>query len=374
MKPVVVASLVLAATVAVAACSGKEPASAAAPAQAAPPPMDVKTVTLQPKPVAQSSEFVATIRSLRSTTIQPQVEGFVRQILVKAGERVRAGQPLVQIDPDRQQAAANVIESQRAARQVDLEFAQQDLARVRQLAQEGVVSKADLDRAETAYKSAEAQLKSVQSQIRENEVQLQYYRVVAPADGIVGDIPVRQGDRVTNSTLITTIDQASGLEAYINVPLERAIDLKPGLRVELLNSDGRVVESSAITFIAPRADDATQSVLAKAALRQAPPGVRVMQYVRARIIWSNDPALVVPVVAVTRLAGQHFVFVAEPMQQAFVARQKPITVGAIVGDDYVVRAGLKPGDRVIVSNVQKIGDGAPVKPAESEPGESNRPS
>jgi RND family efflux transporter MFP subunit len=374
MKPVVVASLVLAATVAVAACSGKEPASAAAPAQAAPPPMDVKTVTLQPKPVAQSSEFVATIRSLRSTTIQPQVEGFVRQILVKAGERVRAGQPLVQIDPDRQQAAANVIESQRAARQVDLEFAQQDLARVRQLAQEGVVSKADLDRAETAYKSAEAQLKSVQSQIRENEVQLQYYRVVAPADGIVGDIPVRQGDRVTNSTLITTIDQASGLEAYINVPLERAIDLKPGLRVELLNSDGQVVESSAITFIAPRADDATQSVLAKAALRQAPPGVRVMQYVRARIIWSNDPALVVPVVAVTRLAGQHFVFVAEPMQQAFVARQKPITVGAIVGDDYVVRAGLKPGDRVIVSNVQKIGDGAPVKPAESEPGESNRPS
>jgi len=374
MKPVVVASLVLAATVAVAACSGKEPASAAAPAQAAPPPMDVKTVTLQPKPVAQSSEFVATIRSLRSTTIQPQVEGFVRQILVKAGERVRAGQPLVQIDPDRQQAAANVIESQRAARQVDLEFAQQDLARVRQLAQEGVVSKADLDRAETAYKSAEAQLKSVQSQIRENEVQLQYYRVVAPADGIVGDIPVRQGDRVTNSTLITTIDQASGLEAYINVPLERAIDLKSGLRVELLNSDGQVLESSAITFIAPRADDATQSVLAKAALRQAPPGVRVMQYVRARIIWSNDPALVVPVVAVTRLAGQHFVFVAEPMQQAFVARQKPITVGAIVGDDYVVRAGLKPGDRVIVSNVQKIGDGAPVKPAESEPGESNRPS
>jgi RND family efflux transporter MFP subunit len=361
MKPVVVAPLVFAVTVAVAACNGKEPASA--PAQAAPPPMDVKTVTLQPKPVAQSSEFVATIRSLRSTTIQPQVEGFVRQILVKAGERVRAGQPLVQIDPDRQQAAANVIESQRASREVDLDFARQDLARVRQLAQEGVVSKADLDRAETAYKSAEAQLKSVQSQIREGEVQLQYYRVVAPADGIVGEIPVRQGDRVTTSTLITTVDQASGFEAYINVPLERAVDLKPGLRVELLNSDGQVLESSTITFIAPRADDTTQSVLAKAALRQAPPGMRVMQYVRARIIWSNDPALAVPVVAVTRLAGQHFVFVAEPMQQAFVARQKPITVGAIIGDDYVIRGGLQPGDRVIVSNVQKIGDGAPVKPS-----------
>ena len=354
-------SLVVVATAVVAGCSGQDPSSSA-PGQAAPPPMDVKAITLQPKPVPQSSEFVATIRSLRSITIQPQVEGFVRQILVRAGQRVSAGQPLVQIDPDRQQAAARVIESQRASREVDLELAQQELARIRQLAKEGVVSRADLDRAESAEKSAEAQLKAVQSQLRENEVELQYYRVTAPADGIVGDIPVRQGDRVTSSTLITTVDQASGLEAYINVPLERAIDLKVGLHVDLVDSSGQVLTSSAITFVAPRADDATQSVLAKAPLRQVPPGVRVMQYVRARIIWSNEPALAIPVVAVTRLAGQHFVFVAEPMGQGFVARQKPITVGPIVGEDYVVQNGLKAGDRVIVSNVQKIGDGVPVKP------------
>jgi RND family efflux transporter MFP subunit len=365
MKPRIVA-LLFAVQAAVAACGGNDPASSGQP-QAAPPPMEVKTVTLQAKPVPQSSEFVSTIRSLRSITIQPQVEGFIRQILVRSGERVRAGQPLVQNDPDRQQAAASVTESQRGAREADLEFAQQDLARVRQLAQEGVVSRADLDRAETAYKSAQAQLKAVQSQIHENEVALQYYRVVAPSDGIVGDVPVRQGDRVTTSTLITTIDQASGLEAYINVPLERAVDLKPGLRVELLDSDGKVLATNAITFIAPRADDATQSVLAKATLRQVPPGVKVMQYVRARVIWSNESALAVPVVAVTRLAGQHFVFVAEPMQQSFVAHQKPITVGAIVGNDYVVRNGLKPGDRVIVSNVQKIGEGVPVKPTEGQP-------
>ena len=354
--------LLVAAAAGVAACGGNDPA-ASGPAPAAPPPMDVKAVTLQPKPVPQSSEFVATIRSLRSITIQPQVEGFVRQILVKAGDRVRAGQQLVQIDPDRQQAATRTIESQRAVREADLELAQQELTRIRQLAQEGVVSRADLDRAESAQKTAEAQLKAVQSQLRENEVELQYYRVTAPAEGIVGDIPVRQGDRVTPSTLITTIDQASGLEAYINVPLERAVDLKVGLPVELVDSSGKVLTSTALTFIAPRADDATQSVLAKATLRQIPPGTRVMQYVRARIIWSSDPALAVPVVAVTRLAGQHFVFIAEPMDEGFVARQKPITVGAIVGDDYVVQNGVKAGDRVIVSNVQKIGEGSPVKPS-----------
>jgi len=225
------------------------------------------------------------------------------------------------------------------------------------------VSRAELEQAETAHKNAEAQLGAVQSQIRENQVELQYYRVTAPSAGMVGEVVIRQGDRVTPSTVITTIDQPEGLEAYINVPLERAMDLKPGLLVELLDPDGEVIASNPITFIAPRADDATQSVLVKTTLRQMPASIRVMQYVRARIVWSNEPTLAVPIVAVSRLAGQHFVFVAEQGEQGVVARQKPVTLGAISGEDYLVRGGLMAGERVIVSNVQKLGDGAPVKPS-----------
>ena len=212
-------------------------------------------------------------------------------------------------------------------------------------------------------KTAEAQLAAVNSQIRENQVQLQYYRVTAPTDGIVGDIAVRLGDRVTPSTLITTIDAAEGLEAYINVPLERATALRPGLTVELIDMDGKVMASNPITFIAPRADDATQSILVKATLRTRPPGVRVQQYVRGRIVWSNAPAIAVPVVAVNRISGQYFVFVAEQGQQGgMVARQKPVTVGDLIGDSYIVRSGVKEGEKVIVSNIQKLQDGVPVKP------------
>jgi RND family efflux transporter MFP subunit len=327
------------------------------------PPTDVKTVTLAPKPVPQSSEFVATIRSLRSTTIQPQVEGLVTRIFVKSGDRVRAGQPLLQIDPDKQQAAVTSMESQRASREADLAYATQQLARLQKLHDAGAVSRAELEQAETAHKNAEAQLAAVRSQIRETQVQLQYYRVTAPAAGVVGEIPVREGDRVTPSTVITTVDQPEGLEAYVNVPLERAGELREGLTVELLDSNGQVVASNPITFVAPRADDATQSVLVKATLRQVPPAIRVMQYVRARLIWNNDPVLTIPVVAVNRLAGQYFVFVAEGGQQGTVARQKPVTLGNVIGDEYIVRAGLKPGEQVIVSNIQKIGDGAPVKPS-----------
>jgi RND family efflux transporter MFP subunit len=353
--------------VAVAAIGGCSTQDAGTADPAAFPPTDVQTITLAPKPIADSSEFVATIRSLRSTTIQPQVEGLARQIFVRAGDRVQAGQPLVQIDPDRQQATVAATESQRLAREADLAYAKQQLTRLQRLLDAGAVSKAELEQAEAAYKNAEAQLTAVQSQIRESEVQLQYYRVTAPTAGIVGDIPIRVGDRVTPSTLITTIDQPQDLEAYVNVPLERSLNLRLGLPLELLDNGGAVIATNPVTFVAPRADDATQSVLAKAMLRQVPQGLRVMQYARARIIWNQDQALAVPVVAVSRMAGQQFVFVAEAAQGGFVARQRPVNLGNIVGDDYVVRGGVKAGDRVIVTNVQKIGDGAPVKVGESAP-------
>lgn len=348
-----------------AACGGGQtqapPGGAGAPG--AFPSTEVATLVLEPKPIPQSSEFVATIRSLNSSTVQPQVEGIVRQVFVKAGDRVRVGQPIIQIDPDRQQASVASTESQRAAREVDLAYASQHLARMQKLHEAGAVSRAELEQAESMHKNAEAQLAAVQSQIRESQVQLQYYRVTAPAAGIVGEIPVRQGDRVTPSTSITTIDQPEGLEAYISVPLERSADLRPGLTVELLGTGGEVIASNPVTFIAPRGDEATQSVLVKAALRQMPPSIRVMQYVRARVIWSNEPGLLVPIVAVNRLAGQYFVYVAEEGPQGVVARQKPVTLGDIIGENYIVRGGLTAGERVIVSNTQKIGNGSPVKPS-----------
>jgi len=365
--------LVLMLTAAASGCGGGGDAAAGAPGPGAMPPTDVKTITLETRPVPRTSEFVATIRSLRSSTIQPQVEGFVRRIFVKSGDRVRPGQPLVQIDPEKQQASVSTWESTRVARQADVAFAKQQLDRMQKMYEAGAASRAELEQAETAQKTAQAQLNAIESQIRESQVELQYYRVTAPMSGVVGDIPIREGDRVTPSTLITTIDAGGGLEAYINVPLERATDLRPGLPVELLDGDGKVIANNPITFVAPRAEDATQSVLVKATLRSAPSTLRVMQYVRARIIWSNEPALAVPVVAVNRISGQYFVFVAEPAsanaaagkqgEQGFVARQKPVTVGEVVGEDYVVHAGLKAGERVIVSNIQKIGDGAPVKPS-----------
>jgi RND family efflux transporter MFP subunit len=345
------------------ACSGGGEAQPGAAGAGAFPPVEVKTITLEATEVPRATEYLAVIESLGSTTVQPQIEGLIRQIFVRSGAKVGAGQPIAQIDPDRQQAAVKATESQRVSREADLELATQQVARVRRLFEAGAVSRAALDEAESAYKTAQAQLGVVESQTREGLVELQYYRITAPTPGIVGDIPVRVGDRVTPATLITTIDQPEGLEVNVYVPLERSADLKPGLTVELLDNQNQVAATSTIAFIAPRADDATQSVLVKARLPRMPPGMRVKQSVRARVVWSVDKGFVVPVLSVNRVVGQYFVFVAQSGEGGFVARQKPVVLGDVIGDNYVVREGLAAGERVIVTNIQKIGDGAPVKPS-----------
>jgi RND family efflux transporter MFP subunit len=329
------------------------------------PPTAVETMTLAEKPIARSSEYVATVRSLRSITIQPQAEGFVTEILVRAGDRVRAGQPLVQIDPDRQRATVVSLESSRVAREAEVGFARQQLQRMQTLFEAGAASRQELEQAETAAKTADAQLKAIEAQIQESQVALRYFTVSAPRAGIVGDILIRLGDRVETSTVITTVDESEQLEAYIAVPLEQGAELKIGLPVELLGPDGQVTATNAVTFVAPRADDATQTVLVKSLLRNVPPGLRVQQYVRARIVWSNAPGLAVPVVAVNRVSGGYFVFVAESQDKGMVARQRPVQVGEVIGNEYVIRGGLKAGDRVIVSGIQKIGDGAPIATSQS---------
>jgi RND family efflux transporter MFP subunit len=327
----------------------------------APPPASVTLLTLQPKPVERASEFIATLRSLRSTTIQPEVAGSVTRIFVKSGDVVRAGAPLVQIDPDKQQAAVRSTEASRSGAEADLQYWRQQVKRLEALVAAGAVSRQELEQAQNSLKTSEAKLAGIDAEVLEERVQLGYYRVVAPQAGIVGEIPIRVGDRVTQASVITTVDENTSLEAYIQVPVDRAPDLRVGLPVQLLDADGNAAAINPVSFVAPRVEESTQSVLVKSLLKDAPPRLRAQQFARARIIWSSADGLTVPVVAVSRIAGQYFCFVAESQEQGLVARQRPVQVGEVLGDDYVVVSGLKAGDRVVVSGIQKIADGAPIK-------------
>jgi RND family efflux transporter MFP subunit len=322
--------------------------------------MPVQVHLVQAQKISDSSEYLAILKSRHSAAINPQVEGQITKIFVKSGDHINAGTPILQIDPLKQQATLGSQEASRAAQEANLRYAQTELERQRKLFEAGVVSKQQLDNAQTAHDAALAQLKSLGEQVHQQQVELRYYRVAAPMAGIIGDIPVREGDRVAVTTLLTTVDEPGTLEAYIYVPAERGKDIHVGLAVHLLDESGKPVSDARVTFVSPEVDNDTQTILAKASIENSKRQLRVSQQMRAQVVWSNHQGPVVPVLSVTRINGRFFVFLAVKDATGTFARQKGLTIGDTVGNDYVVLDGLKPGDHLIVSGTQFLQDGMPV--------------
>lgn len=320
-------------------------------------PVEVRKVS--EVPVEQTTEFMATLRSRRSTTIQPQVEGFLTRIAVRSGQEVPRGALLFVVDSAPQQAALAATQSTRAIRAAELEYARQDAARTKTLLAAGAVSQREMEQAETSQRTAEAALNAVDEEINQQKSQLGYYTVNAPSAGMVGDIPVRQGDRVTTSTVLTTIHENDVLEIYINVPVQQAADLKVGLPVRIVDNQGNVLATNPITYVSPTVEP-TQTVLAKALLVEGRGEFRSDQIVRTRIVWRSEPGVTIPLTSVVRINGQYFAYVVERNGDQAVARQKALTLGEVIANEYVVLGGLAPGDELIVAGIQKIRDGAPV--------------
>jgi len=340
----------------------KKPAAPAAGMQA----MPVKTMSVTFAPVPQSSEYVATIKSRRSATLQPQVSGILTQISVRSGDRVRSGQTLMEIDPRQQQATVASLRATERQKKALYDFNTVEVERQRKLFEAGVTSRDVYDQARQSYDNTKADYEAAVESRRTQEELLAYYTIRAPFDGVVGDIPVHVGDYVSPLTapasMLTTVDEYKDLEAYIYIPTERAGQVRQGLAVELSDTSGKLLEKTKIDFVSPQVDSTLQGILAKAPVHATPDILRNAQMVKARVIWSTAPMAVVPVLAVTRLGGQTFVYVARQQNGHFVATQTPVTLGDTVGNTYAISSGLNPGDQVIVSSTQFLVNGMPVMP------------
>src|SRR5712691_5723069 len=323
-------------------------------------PMSVQVQIAPAVKIPDTTEYLSILKSRHAAAINPQVEGQITRIFVKSGEHVAAGAPLLQIDPLKQEAAVSSQEASRTAQEANLHYAKVSLERAQKLFDAGVISKQELDNAQTGYDAAAAQLKAIDEQVRQQKVELHYYSVTSPMAGIVGDIPVRMGDRVTVATMLTTIDEPGALEAYIYVPADRAKNLKTGLPVRILDTAGSSVSETRITFVSPQVETDTQTVLAKATIANPQGRLRIAQQVRAQITWGVHEGPVIPVLAVLRINGQFFAFVAVNEGKGTVARQKPLKLGDTVGNDFVVLDGLKAGDHMIISGTQFLQDGMPI--------------
>ncbi len=212
------------------------------------------------------------------------------------------------------------------------------------------------------YENSKADYEANAALTATQQQQLEYFQIRAPFSGVVGDVPVHVGDYVSTTTVLTTVDENVDLEAYIYIPTERAAEVRTGLPVEIIDTDGNTLVKSTVNFLSPQVDNGLQSILAKAPIPRGAKGLRTEQLVKARVTWNTNPSPVVPILAVTRVGGQSFVFVAAQKDGKYAARQIPVTLGEPIGNNYPVLKGLNPDDKVIVSGLQFLQDGAPVQP------------
>ncbi len=286
--------------------------------------MPVKTVDVAFAPVAQTSEYVATIMSRRSATIQPQVSGRITQITARSGDHVKAGQELMHIDAQPQMATVQAQLATERQKKALYDYNTIEIERQKKLFDAGVVSRDVFDQAQQAFANSKADYESAVSLRKTQEEQLAYYTVRAPFDGVVGDVPVHVGDYASTTTVLTTVDENKDLEAYIYIPTERASEVRMGLPVEIYDTGGKLLQKSAIDFVSPQVDSTTQGILVKAPVQRSSEMVRNAQIIKVHVIWRTVPMAVVPVLAVTRQGGQTFVFLARQQGGHVLATQVPV--------------------------------------------------
>ncbi|WP_008311443.1 efflux RND transporter periplasmic adaptor subunit [Leptolyngbya sp. PCC 6406] len=386
-----------------------------------PPGVPVTLATVQGGQIQDSSTFIGSLEAQSGATLQPEVAGRVTQVYVSAGDRVAAGTPIVLISPDRTQAEANaaqsnVIASQAAresaaarlrslqARQLEVEaelsLQEEEYRRTAYLVEEGALSQQSLDLANRNRDVARAAIAAARQEIAASQASLnqadaslgqaeasraaaqqtlQDRTVVAPIDGIVGNVGPKLGDYVAPGTVITTITENATLELDLEIPIEQRDRITLGLPVELLAAGSdQVIAQGSVTFISPQTNASTQTVLTKARFTNANGRLQDAQRLDARIIWSRQPGVLVPTSAITRLGNQTFVYIADegtpeelPPPEALppgmppitqVARLRPVTLGDIQGNNYQVLEGLQPGETIVVAGILNLQDGTPILP------------
>jgi RND family efflux transporter MFP subunit len=339
---------------------------------APPPPIAVPVGQPKTTTVEESSDYAATLDSRQSVTLQPKVPGQISAIYVKAGDRVQAGDNLIQIEADQQRAQVasrgagvstaaaevdtaradvdnardtlNSLQAKQASAQANVQLNQSDYRRFEKLYKAGATSLQSLEQKRNAIQTAQAELNQAKADVKaqesaiaraeaqvvrnqkavaqaradvsEGRAQLRDYTIKAPFSGVVGNIAAKLGDTVSATTQLLTLTQNQQLEVQIQVPLERSASLRQGQLVKLLNDQGKAVQTGQISFIAPNVDPATQSVQAKAIFTNLGDTLRTSQFVRARVVWNRRSGLLVPTTAISRLGGKDFIFVAQPFQSS----------------------------------------------------------
>ena len=307
-----------------------------------PPPTPVQAAVISDSAVPTSDTYVATIKSRRSATMQPQVDGNLTRIFVKSGDAVKAGQVLMQIDPLKQVAAVQAAARHRAAAEGHLpvqprltppgrkrcsmpaSFPSRPTTSPSRACRPRKPALPQLPRQPTHSASSSPTIKSAHPSPASS--------ATSPYISATTFRPPRCSPRSTKQ---------GPRSLHLHPYRARRADTYQGLAVDLVDTTGAVLTHSSVDFVSPQVDNGLQSILAKAAIPSTT-NLRNGQLVNARVTLStHQSAPTVPVLAVTRVGGQSFVYVAAPRGNGFSAHQVAVTLGDPIGNIYPVLAGLQ---------------------------------
>jgi membrane fusion protein (multidrug efflux system) len=389
-----------------------------------PPPPDVVVAAVEQREVAITRDFTARTEAVPTVEIRARIPGVLEEVRFKEGTEVTQGQTLFVIQQDEYKAAletaraqlakatadltrardASVVDrarAQLAQREADLEKARQDVARYRPLADARAIPQQDLDTSvaqekvaaaavdtfaaqlkdtqlaqRTQIQLAEAAVEAGKAAVTQAELNLGYTTVRSPITGIIGKVAVDRGNLVGKSepTLLATVSAVDPIYVDFSIAEADYLRLAPRVRLDpqgrpqgertplelFLTDDRPLPQKGFIVFVERAVDPKTGTIAVRAAFPNPDKTIRPGQFARVRgVVEQRAGAVLVPQLAVQEQQGAKTALVVEAGDKVAL---RPVTVEERVGDFYVVKSGLEPGERVIIEGLQKVRAGMQVKP------------
>ena len=338
-----------------------------------PPPLEVSIITVQPRDIDISREYIAQTQSSQAVNIQARVSGWLDKRVYTEGAVVKAGQVLFRMDPKPFQAQLDAANAALQRNQAALTVAKQNLDRTKPLAQKNALSQKDLDDAQGQYEQAAAAVEQSKAQVTSAQLDLSYTVISSPVNGVSSYAAVADGTYLSpQNAQLTTVSVLTPM--WVNFSLSEneylrlQNDIRDGrlrlpkdmnLTVEVVQPDGSLFPfTGKITFADPNYNAQTGTFLIRATVDNPKGVLRPNQYVRARLRGAVRPnGILVPQRAVQQGAKGHFAGV---LNQDGKAELRPLEVGDWFGDGWFVNEGLAPGDRLVVDGGQRLSPGAAV--------------
>jgi membrane fusion protein, multidrug efflux system len=333
------------------------------PAPTQEPVRAVKVVTVAAQGVQSGAEFAGEVRARVESRLGFRVPGKMVQRPVEAGQRVKAGQVLAQLDAQDFRLAADAAKAQVAAASTNRDLAQAEYKRYKELKDQNFISGAEVERRDTTLKAAQAQLDHAQAQLSSQSNQTKYAALVADVSGIVMAVEAERGQVVAAGTTIFRIAQDGPRDVVFSVPEDRVAVIKLGAPVTVRSWSGGADLKGAVREVAASADPVTRTYQVKVSLDASQandvPPLGATVYVSPQVFSRADMQVIkLPTSALKRDGKTTAVWVLDPASMTL--RSQPVEVPTADGNDAVIASGLKPGMLVVVAGVHVLQAGQKV--------------